>query len=154
MYNCQIFILIKIIIFFLLHQFQFISSIEKLSRDIPIANLPVNFGGQLHYNHDGWIDFRTVSLINHRTVVHGLSWWLLTCLSVNVYDPELHRKLWSGSSNVRGKRRSRSTRQLYKIAGQHSLNYPPSFLFRYLDRLVRSLVYLPLTQSIINDTGG
>ena len=31
-----------------------------------------------------------------------------------------------------------------KIAGQHSLNYPPSFLFRYLERLVRSLVYLPL----------
>ena len=27
--------------------------------------------------------------------------------------------------------------------GQHSLNYPPSFLFRYLERLVRSLLYLP-----------
>ena len=26
---------------------------------------------------------------------------LLTCLSVNVYDPEFHRKLWFGSSNVR-----------------------------------------------------
>ena len=37
-----------------------------------------------------------------------------------------------------------STRDpLYKIAGQHSLNYPPSFLFRYLQRLVRTLVYLP-----------
>ena len=35
-------------------------------------------------------------------------------------------------------------RQLYKIAGQYSFNYPPSFLFRYLKRLVRSLVYLPL----------
>ena len=30
-----------------------------------------------------------------------------------------------------------------KIAGQQSLNYPPSFLFRHLKRLVRSLVYLP-----------
>ena len=29
--------------------------------------------------------------------------------------------------------------------GQHSLNSPPSFLFRYLERLVRSLVYLPFT---------
>ena len=28
------------------------------------------------------------------------------------------------------------------VAGQHSLNYPPSFLFLYLERLVRSLVYL------------
>ena len=36
------------------------------------------------------------------------------------------------------------TLMLYKIAGQHSLNYPLSFLFRYLERLVRSLVYLPL----------
>ena len=26
---------------------------------------------------------------------------------------------------------------MYKIAGQHSFNYPPSFLFRYLERLVR-----------------
>ena len=34
--------------------------------------------------------------------------------------------------------------QLYKIAGQHSLNYPPSFLSRFLKRLVRSLVYLPV----------
>ena len=30
---------------------------------------------------------------------------LPVCLSVNVYDPELHRKLWSWSSNVSGKRR-------------------------------------------------
>ena len=29
------------------------------------------------------------------------------------------------------------------IAGQHSLDYPPSFLFPYLKRLVRNLVYLP-----------
>ena len=29
------------------------------------------------------------------------------------------------------------------LAGQHSFNYPPSFLSRYLERLVRSLVYLP-----------
>ena len=29
---------------------------------------------------------------------------LLTCQSANVYDPEFHRKLWFGSSNVRGKR--------------------------------------------------
>ena len=29
------------------------------------------------------------------------------------------------------------------MAGQHSLNYPLSFLSRYLKRLVRSLVYLP-----------
>ena len=28
-------------------------------------------------------------------------------------------------------------------ARQHWLNYPPSILFRYLKRLVRSLVYLP-----------
>ena len=27
---------------------------------------------------------------------------------------------------------------------QHSLNYPPSFLFRYLERLLRSLVHLLL----------
>ena len=32
---------------------------------------------------------------------------------------------------------------LYKIPGQHLLNYPPSLIFRYLERLVRSLVYLP-----------
>ena len=31
---------------------------------------------------------------------------------------------------------------MYKIAGQHSFSYSPSFLFRYLERLVRSLVYL------------
>ena len=31
----------------------------------------------------------------------------------------------------------------HKKAGQHSLNYPPSFLFRYLERHVRILVYLP-----------
>ena len=30
-----------------------------------------------------------------------------------------------------------------KLAGQHSLNKPPSFLFRYIERLVRSTVYLP-----------
>ena len=34
-----------------------------------------------------------------------------------------------------------------KIAGKHSLNYPPSLLFRYLERLVRSLVYLPYSYS-------
>ena len=28
------------------------------------------------------------------------------------------------------------------ISGQHSLNFPQSFLSRYLERLVRSLVYL------------
>ena len=32
---------------------------------------------------------------------------------------------------------------MYKIAGQHSFNYPPSFLSRHLERLLRSLVYLP-----------
>ena len=34
---------------------------------------------------------------------------------------------------------------MYKIAGRHSLNYPPSpsYLFRYLERLLRSPVYLP-----------
>ena len=31
---------------------------------------------------------------------------------------------------------------MHKVAGQHSLNYPPSFLSRYLERLVRRLVYL------------
>ena len=35
--------------------------------------------------------------------------------------------------------------KLYKIAEDSgSLNYPLSFLFRYLERLVRSLVYLPI----------
>ena len=29
---------------------------------------------------------------------------------------------------------------------QYSLNYPPSFIFRYLERLVRSLVYLPIDE--------
>ena len=29
------------------------------------------------------------------------------------------------------------------MAGRHSLNYPLSFLYRYLEILVRSLVYLP-----------
>ena len=28
---------------------------------------------------------------------------------------------------------------MYKIAGEHSPNYPPSFLFRYLERVIRSL---------------
>ena len=28
------------------------------------------------------------------------------------------------------------------------LNYPPSFIFRYLERLVRSLVYLPWMNSV------
>ena len=36
---------------------------------------------------------------------------------------------------------------LYKIAGRHSLSYPLSFLFCYLKRLVRSLVYLPSLSS-------
>ena len=36
---------------------------------------------------------------------------------------------------------------MYKIAGQHSLSYPPSFLSCYLERLVRSLVYLPVDLS-------
>ena len=38
---------------------------------------------------------------------------------------------------------------LYKIAGQHSFNYPPSFLSRNLKRLVRSLVYLPTYSNIL-----
>ena len=42
---------------------------------------------------------------------------------------------------------------MYKIAGQHSLDYPPSppFLFRYLERLVRSLVYLPILSKETED---
>ena len=32
--------------------------------------------------------------------------------------------------------------QLYKIAGRQSLTYPPSFLFRCLERIVKSLDYL------------
>ena len=32
---------------------------------------------------------------------------------------------------------------LVKIAGRHSLNHSPSFLFRYLERFAGSLVYLP-----------
>ena len=48
-----------------------------------------------------------------------------------------------GVLTFRGKRRLPGApgllgiRQLYKITGQHSVNYPPSFLFRYLKRLVR-----------------
>ena len=72
-------------------------------------------------------------------------------MSVNVYNPEVHRKLWVEEwvSNVRGleARDAHLALQVYsgsvdlfKIAGQHSLNYPPSFLFRYLERLVRSLL--------------
>ena len=38
---------------------------------------------------------------------------------------------------------SRSTRD--PLGGQHSLNYPPSFLFRYLERLVRSVVVTTYT---------
>ena len=37
---------------------------------------------------------------------------------------------------------------MYKKAGRHSFNYPPSFLSRYLKRLVRSLVYLPYKTAI------
>ena len=63
--------------------------------------------------------------------------------------------IWSstGSCGV-GKRRSQppgllGIHWLDKIAGQHSLNYPPSFLFRYLERLLRSLVYLPIQRIFI-----
>ena len=41
---------------------------------------------------------------------------------------------------------------LYKIVGQHSSNYPPSFLFRYLERLVRNLVFI--LAHIIHETYG
>ena len=37
--------------------------------------------------------------------------------------------------------------KIYTIAGQHLLNYHPSFLFRYLERLVRSRVYLPTIEN-------
>ena len=74
------------------------------------------------------------------------------CLSY-VCGPGLHRKLWSGFSRV--KRRSLTLSLpglpgiiilvvLYKIAGRHSFSYPLSFLSRYLERLVRCLVYLPV----------
>ena len=46
-------------------------------------------------------------------------------------DPGLHRKLWGGAR-----------RRILMLPG-HWFNYPPSFLFHYLERFVRSLVYLP-----------
>ena len=36
-----------------------------------------------------------------------------------------------------------SINDLREAVGWLALNYPPSFLFRYIGRLVRSLVYLP-----------
>ena len=71
----------------------------------------------------------------------------LTCLSLQC--------LWSGASqeavgwlmhtrdaNQASQVYPGSLLQLYQIAGQHSLNYPPSFLFCYLKRLERSLFTL------------
>ena len=60
----------------------------------------------------------------------------MNCLPVN--DPLLHRKLWGGSITLEA-RDAYSALLVYpgsikKIAGQHSLNYPPSFLFRYLEK--------------------
>lgn len=40
-------------------QFQFLSSLEKLSREVDVEQLPECFGGQMRYNHDSWIKFRT-----------------------------------------------------------------------------------------------
>ena len=39
------------------------------------------------------------------------------------------------------------------MVGQHSLNYPPSFLSHYLKRLVISLVYLPYTEILVQQDG-
>ena len=41
---------------------------------------------------------------------------------------------------------------MYKIAGQHSFNYPPSFLSRYLKRLVRSLVFTLNSRNSVLET--
>ena len=55
------------------------------------------------------------------------------CLSVNVNDPELHSKLWSGSSNVRGNRRlplsSRSTRDPFVVKDSGSALVELSSIF-------------------------
>uniref|UniRef100_A0A069DN39 Puratrophin protein n=1 Tax=Clytia hemisphaerica TaxID=252671 RepID=A0A069DN39_9CNID len=40
-------------------EFQFISSLEKLTREISIDELPTDFGGNLSYEHERWIKFRT-----------------------------------------------------------------------------------------------
>ena len=71
---------------------------------------------------------------------------LPVCLS-NVCGPGLHRKLWGGFLQV--KRRWLSLPDLPGIisvvvynSGSVLLSYPLSFLSRFLERLVRSLVYL------------
>ena len=81
---------------------------------------------------------------------------LVTCLVCPMFhcDPGLHRKLWSGFLQV--KRRSLSLPGLpgiiivvvCSILDSGSLSYPLSFLSHYLERLVRSLVYLPLIKII------
>ena len=72
----------------------------------------------------------------HRRILDplkGSSCQFLVCFCPYDMRPVyVHMTPWSG--------------QLYK----HSLNYPPSILFRYLERLVRSLVYLPESGNLIS----
>ena len=71
----------------------------------------------------------------------------------------MHRKLWGwvyvqGKETLtKNKNRNKKILLCKSAAGRHSLNYPPSFIFRYHERLVRSLVYLPShsRQSISGD---
>ena len=81
----------------------------------------------------------------------------MNCLSVRlsyVFHPGPHRKLWSGL--MQDKRRYLSlpglpsTQDPLVIKHNNSLNYPPSFLFCYLERLVRSLVNLPYLLGVQN----
>ena len=39
---------------------------------------------------------------------------------------------------------------LYKVAGQHSLSCPPSFLFSYLERLVKEVLFIYLSNSYLS----
>ena len=37
---------------------------EKLCHEIDVEQLPEEFGGKLKYDHESWIKFRTVSILN------------------------------------------------------------------------------------------
>ena len=47
----------------------------------------------------------------------------------------------------------RDATKLPRSTRVYSLNYPPSFLFRYLERLVRSFVYLPFNFKVATGAG-
>ena len=68
---------------------------------------------------------------------------LIACPSVRCVWSWAHMMMGLGYARKALTKLPRSTPDLLVVEGQHLLSYPPYFLSRYLERLLRSLVYLP-----------